>query len=868
MGAGETCRDLVEDREWLKQLAFPAAEKPGDDERGREGRARVRRGGVGPALRREGDRRGVGAGGGNGAGGRPQGAAAREPEPRRRRAAGAAHLAAPGHHAEGGGGAGRHGGGGRAHLRDRGDEDGERDHRARARGPSRSSASRRAARWPPATPSRSSSTAAVPAAVVVGAGAFGASLADRLAGEGWEVTLVDRFGPGDPRAESGGETRLLRCSHGARRARHAARAARPRAAGASSAGVLVVRGAGLAARRDGRLGGGQRARAARRGRAGRAARRRRRRRACARASRRRARARPATSPRPACCARRDGVRPCAERASRGRPAGDAARRGPTAPRCAWPSGGSRPTPGLGLGAWLAGAPPRAGARCGSRSSRSCSSRPARAPRRSGLGRLRPPVVGHGAVEPHGVKVASRPRRPPMDPARRPGRGRSTGRRPAPRASTSRCASRPWPDAPLAPRARLPLQPHRGLELPVRPRTPSIAGVWLLGGGSGHGFKHGPRDRPSTCARLLGGRSRAASRGSPLGERRSRRQPAHRRLPELPSDAPTVAVQTPSRSRRLLPLVLATTATQASIVVLAPLVVEIGRDLDASVSAVGLARSVLAATAVGVSLAIGPLIDRVGRAAADRARRRCSRSRAPGSPRRRPRPSSTRRSGHGRGRRVPALGRVRGRAASFADERGAVGDGLGGGRPVARLDRGQPGDRPARRAGSWRLAYAVPAVIASPRWRRLLAPRGRTDRRAGAARRGPVRRLPRPLRAALGDSRAGGLLRLDRRAHLRRSLLHREYGVGEARWACCWRSARWCSCRLDATPPARTTAPRRPLIVLGALGMGIMLIPVLNVTPSVVFTLGLFCVLAMFAAVRSTGSSALGPGAASRAARAA
>jgi MFS family permease len=46
-------------------------------------------------------------------------------------------------------------------------------------------------------------------------------------------------------------------------------------------------------------------------------------------------------------------------------------------------------------------------------------------------------------------------------------------------------------------------------------------------------------------------------------------------------------------------------------VLAPLVVAIGRDLGASLSAVGLARSVMAATAVVVSLAIGPLIDRVG-----------------------------------------------------------------------------------------------------------------------------------------------------------------------------------------------------------------------------------------------------------------
>jgi sarcosine oxidase len=51
-------------------------------------------------------------------------------------------------------------------------------------------------------------------ALVIGAGVFGASLADKLARDGWEVTLVDRFEPGHPRAESGGETRLIRCSHG------------------------------------------------------------------------------------------------------------------------------------------------------------------------------------------------------------------------------------------------------------------------------------------------------------------------------------------------------------------------------------------------------------------------------------------------------------------------------------------------------------------------------------------------------------------------------------------------------------------------------------------------------------------------------
>jgi glycine/D-amino acid oxidase-like deaminating enzyme len=51
--------------------------------------------------------------------------------------------------------------------------------------------------------------------VIVGAGTFGASLAWWLARAGEEVVLVDQFEPGDRRATSGGETRLIRCSHGA-----------------------------------------------------------------------------------------------------------------------------------------------------------------------------------------------------------------------------------------------------------------------------------------------------------------------------------------------------------------------------------------------------------------------------------------------------------------------------------------------------------------------------------------------------------------------------------------------------------------------------------------------------------------------------
>jgi sarcosine oxidase len=54
----------------------------------------------------------------------------------------------------------------------------------------------------------------VPSALVVGGGIFGSALADRLVTDGWEVTLVDAFEPGDPRTESGGETRMLRFAHG------------------------------------------------------------------------------------------------------------------------------------------------------------------------------------------------------------------------------------------------------------------------------------------------------------------------------------------------------------------------------------------------------------------------------------------------------------------------------------------------------------------------------------------------------------------------------------------------------------------------------------------------------------------------------
>jgi monomeric sarcosine oxidase len=51
-------------------------------------------------------------------------------------------------------------------------------------------------------------------AVVVGAGCFGAWTAYSLARTGWKVTLLEAYGPGNSRASSGGETRVIRMGYG------------------------------------------------------------------------------------------------------------------------------------------------------------------------------------------------------------------------------------------------------------------------------------------------------------------------------------------------------------------------------------------------------------------------------------------------------------------------------------------------------------------------------------------------------------------------------------------------------------------------------------------------------------------------------
>ncbi len=54
-----------------------------------------------------------------------------------------------------------------------------------------------------------------PRVIVVGAGALGGWTALHLIRLGWDVTLVDAWGPGNGRASSGGETRVIRRAYGA-----------------------------------------------------------------------------------------------------------------------------------------------------------------------------------------------------------------------------------------------------------------------------------------------------------------------------------------------------------------------------------------------------------------------------------------------------------------------------------------------------------------------------------------------------------------------------------------------------------------------------------------------------------------------------
>jgi predicted MFS family arabinose efflux permease len=310
-------------------------------------------------------------------------------------------------------------------------------------------------------------------------------------------------------------------------------------------------------------------------------------------------------------------------------------------------------------------------------------------------------------------------------------------------------------------------------------------------------------------------------------------------------------------RRLLPLVLATVATQSSIVVLAPLVVEIGRDLDASVSAVGLARSVMAGTAVAVSLAIGPVIDRVG-----------------------VRPlilsgAGLAVAGAGAAAASPALpffyaahlltgagvacllsAGFAGVAAYFPQSRAAWAMGYVVGAQSIAWIAGNP-IIGALAETSWRLAYAVPAIIATLALAAgLAAPRLRPAAPDEGPGLGAVFRDRSARRWTLAELVAYSAWTAE--LTYAGAFYIESYGTSEAAVGVLLAvgSVVFLVGSLN-TERLLARLPRRPTIAAAALAMGTMLIPVLNVTPSVGFTLGAFCVMALFASFRSTGASALG-----------
>lgn len=315
-------------------------------------------------------------------------------------------------------------------------------------------------------------------------------------------------------------------------------------------------------------------------------------------------------------------------------------------------------------------------------------------------------------------------------------------------------------------------------------------------------------------------------------------------------------------RALIPLVLATIAAQASIVVLVPIVVEVGRELGASVSAIGQARAVLAVTAVVVAVFIGSLIDRLGvrpllawggvlgllGAAASAA--------------------------------APSVGiflaahLLTGAGVACLLSAGFAGVGAwfpegGMARPMGFVVGGQsiswivgnPIVGFLADTVSWRLAYAVPGTIC------LAALAAALLTRVGREHVPPERQAgPGGLRAVLRDrsARRWTLAELVAYSAWTAELTYigafyiQTYGVSQTTTGFLL-AVGSIAFAISTLSTASLTArfERRGLIWRSALGMGAMIAVIMNVTPAVLFTLCLFFVMAMLAGIRSTGASSLG-----------
>jgi predicted MFS family arabinose efflux permease len=336
---------------------------------------------------------------------------------------------------------------------------------------------------------------------------------------------------------------------------------------------------------------------------------------------------------------------------------------------------------------------------------------------------------------------------------------------------------------------------------------------------------------------------------------------------------SATVATPNRFRRLLPLVLATTATQASIVVLAPLLVEIGHSLDASVSAIGVARSVLAGTAFAGSLAIGPLIDRIGvrplivRGGALALAGAAATAASP--------TLAIFYAAHvvtGLGVACLLSAGFAGVASYFSGREMAWAMGYVVGAQSLAWIVGNPIVGTLAHVGSWRLSYLVPASICAAALVAglMLRSTGLPMRAAAVPANGDAPPRPEPisegLRAVFADPSARRWTISELVAYSAWSaeltyaavfyIRNYDTSVGTIGFLLAGGSLIFLLTSLN-TARITTRFTRKPLLVACALGMGAMLIPMLNWAPSVLGTFLMFCAMAVFAGIRLAGSSALG-----------
>jgi sarcosine oxidase len=110
------------------------------------------------------------------------------------------------------------------------------------------------------------------------------------------------------------------------------------------------------------------------------------------------------------------------------------------------------------------------------------------------------AYGHGLIEPHGMKIASDREGEPVEPGLRPSQAPAASLAAARTYLTHRFPA--LADAPVrsAPSCHYSLTADGNF---LFARHPELERVWLLGGGSGHGYKHGPTVAEHASAVLAG-----------------------------------------------------------------------------------------------------------------------------------------------------------------------------------------------------------------------------------------------------------------------------------------------------------------------------------------------------------------------------